>query len=298
MVRHDAPTPIDVEPRSQHFLRTPAVARRVVAQARLRRHQLVIEAGAGSGMLTRALAEADARVVAVERDVRLFRSLRARFVGRTNVECHRADILTFPLPREPYAVVSNVPFSITAALVRRLLDAPNPPHDAWLLVQREAAMKFAGVPRESMFSLVRKPAFRFTIAGRIDRHEFVPPPPVDVALLHIERRARPLIDPRESAAYATFVRRAFRGGAHDVRTALRRHITRRQLHRLASDHSFALSARPSELRFEQWLALFRFVRRAASAHDPTRLRLLARSRRIHLPPHGRRMLQPASRGAR
>lgn len=298
MARHPSPIITEPQPRSQHFLRTPAVARSIVRRARLQPGQLVVEPGAGSGMLTRALADAGCRVVAIEKDARLYRSLRARFVGRTNVECHHGDALTFPLPRGPYVLVSNVPFSITASLVRRLLGAPNPPAQAWLLVQREAAMKFAGIPRESMFSLLHKPAFRFRIAGSIEAADFVPPPPVGVALLHIDHRQPALVSPREAPAYERFVRRAFRGGAPDVRTAMRPYLTHRQLQRLAAEHGFALAARPSELRFEQWLALFRFTRSTAAAHDPTRLHLLAGSRRIHLPPHGRRMLQPASRGAR
>src|ERR1700682_2064821 len=98
----------------------------------------------GGGGLTEALADAGLRVVAVETDSRLYGLVRERFARRPEVACHHADFLTFPLPATPYCVVSNVPYAITAALVRRLLHAARPPDEALLIVQREAAEKFAG----------------------------------------------------------------------------------------------------------------------------------------------------------
>ncbi|MEX2226494.1 MAG: 23S ribosomal RNA methyltransferase Erm [Dehalococcoidia bacterium] len=272
------------EPRSQHFLHSPSLVRNIVAEMRFAPGTMVLDIGAGQGIITRALADAGYTVIAIEKDPRLYRSLRSRFVGRTNIECHPADALAFPLPREPYAVVSNVPFSITAALVRRLLDAPQPPHDAWLIVQREAAMKFAGVPHETMFSLAHKPAFSIEVARRLARSDFAPPPPVDVAMLHVKQRHEPLVTRREMEAWRQFVRQGFRSGAADARTALRPYFTRRQLVILSRDLRFDLRAAPSALTFGQWLALFRF--HAQACRGPTGLeagcgKREAGSRRLH-----------------
>jgi len=255
------------EPRSQHFLHSPSFVRHLVGQMRLAPGTRAIEIGAGRGIVTQALADAGCRVVAIEKDPRLYRSLRARFVGRTNVECHHADALTFPLPHGPYAVVSNVPFSITASLVRRLLDAPRPPDDAWLIVQREAALKFAGMPEETMFSLIRKPRFTIAVASSIARTAFVPQPPVDATLLHAQRWRQPLLPPRSMEAWRGFLRQGFRSGAPDVRTALRPYFTRRQLVILSRDLRFDLRASPSSLTFGQWLAMFRF--HAQACRGPT-----------------------------
>jgi 23S rRNA (adenine-N6)-dimethyltransferase len=231
---------------------------------------LALDAGAGRGALTEALGGAGCRVVAIERDSRLFRSLRARFVGRTNVECYHADALRFPLPREPYAVVSNVPFSITAALVRRLLDAPNPPHDAWLILQREAALKFAGAPSPTLFSLLYQPRFTFEIVRTLRRTDFQPPPRVETVMLHVRHRPQPLVPRREAAAWREFIRAGFfRSGAPDIQTAMRPFFTRRQLQALAREHGFDPSARASTLTFGQWLAMFRF--HAHACRGPTRL---------------------------
>lgn len=265
--RQKYPPAVD-EPRSQHFLRSPALVRRLVAKMDIAPSALVLDIGAGHGIITRALAERSCRVVAIEKDARLYRSLRSRFMGRTNVECHHADALVCTLPREPYAVVSNVPFSITASLVRRLLDTPRPPDDAWLIAQREAALKFAGLPQETMFSLLRKPIFTLDVAGRLPREAFAPAPPVDVALLHVRRRTEPLLPARSMQAWRQFVQRGFRSGAPDVRTAMRPYFTRRQLVVLSRDLRFDLRAPPSTLTFGQWLAMFRF--HAQACRGPTR----------------------------
>ena len=112
---------------SQHFLRDAATARAIVRRLPFSPGDLVVEAGAGDGLLTEALAGAGFHVLAVEKDERLFGLLRQRLANRPDVACHRADFLTFPLPSVPYRVVSNVPYAITAALVRKLLHAARRP---------------------------------------------------------------------------------------------------------------------------------------------------------------------------
>jgi 23S rRNA (adenine-N6)-dimethyltransferase len=128
---------------SQHYLRSAGVARALVRRLPFAPGGLVVEPGAGDGVLTAALCDAGYRVLAIEKDARLYDALRARFDGRPDVECVRADFLTFRLPSTGYRVVSNVPYGITAAVVRKLLHAARPPDDAVLIVQREVSRSTA-----------------------------------------------------------------------------------------------------------------------------------------------------------
>ncbi len=251
---------------SQHFLRDRRLARALVGGMRLPRGSLVLEVGPGRGIITEALADAGFRVIAVEKDVRLFRSLRARFIGRTNVECHHADFLSFRAPARPHAVVSSVPYGITSAVVRRVLESAAT--DALLIVQREAAWKFAGHPSETLFSLLHKPWYQITIARTLRRSDFAPPPSVESALLRVHRRARPLVAPAEAADYRAFVRDCF--GAPTMRAALGGRFTWRQIARLSRDLRFSRDARPSRLTFPQWLALFRFFEHICHEHRRAR----------------------------
>src|SRR5205085_5304810 len=101
------------------------------------------------GALTEALAARGFRVVAIEKDARLYRRLAARFANRACVDCRHADMHDVRLPPARYRVVSNVPYAITASLIRKLLAAHPHPLDAFLIVQREPAQKFAGEPIET-----------------------------------------------------------------------------------------------------------------------------------------------------
>lgn len=267
-MRRDRRTNIHRRPElSQHQLRDANVAGAVVRRLRLPSGTLVVEPGAGSGILTQALVDAGARVIAIEKDERLFAELKSRFSRqRPPVHCVCADVLELELPRQPYWAVSNVPYGITAALVRRLLHAARPPDVAWLIVQREAAEKFAGTPRETLFSLLHKPWFDIAIAGALPAQMFVPQPRVRSALLRINRRAAPLLSESATVRYRSLTTAAF---THGLRPGLRRALTARQIRRLAHDHYFDAGAPASHLSFDQWLAIFRFVEHECLGHDPT-----------------------------
>jgi len=260
---------------SQHFIRARA-ARGVVRLLHGAAGDLVVEAGAGDGALTRALVDAGYRVVAVEKDGRLYARLRARFAGEPRVTCRHADFLAWPLPAgEPYRIVSNVPYGITAAFVRKVLQAARPPDEAVLVVQREAAEKFAGTPRETLSSLSHKPWWEISIAGTLRRGDFVPAPRVRSAALRMVRRDAPLVPATSAGRYRTFVAGAFGHGSADASRALRGWLTSRQVRRLGREVGFGAHARTSELTFGQWLAVFRFVEHECLGHDPTIVRAAA-----------------------
>ncbi len=196
----------------------------------------------------------------MEFDGALAEALRARFHGDGGVTIVRSDFLRFRLPDVPYKVVGNIPFHRTAAIVRRLVQADPPPRDAWLVVQREAAERFAGGPcsRETRSSLLLKPWWQIEIARRLRRTDFDPPPGVDAVALWLARRTRPLVDRLEAADYRRFIRRCFGRDGRSIRRCLRSEFTRTQIHRLGRDLRFDPSGPLRGLTFDQWLALFRF----------------------------------------
>ncbi|WP_390623929.1 rRNA adenine N-6-methyltransferase family protein [Fodinicola feengrottensis] len=85
---------------------------------------LIVEFGPGQGALTAPLSRTGARILAIERDPAFVRRLERRFAGQVRVV--HADLRDVPLPRRPYAVVANVPFAVSTALVRRLLHPTSP----------------------------------------------------------------------------------------------------------------------------------------------------------------------------
>jgi 23S rRNA (adenine-N6)-dimethyltransferase len=86
--------------------------------------ELVLDLGAGGGILTRELADAGVRVLAVELEPGAAELLRRRFAGEPRLEVRQADALTLALPAEPFSVVANLPFAPGTAILRRLLGDP------------------------------------------------------------------------------------------------------------------------------------------------------------------------------
>ena len=130
----------------QHFLAGGWLAAELVEQAGVGAGDLVVEIGAGTGVLTEALAQRAGRVVAVEYDPRLAERARARLAGYPNVRVLTADARTLRPPRAPFRVVANLPFGATAAMLRRLLGDPRSRLErADLILQEQAARRYAAV---------------------------------------------------------------------------------------------------------------------------------------------------------
>jgi 23S rRNA (adenine-N6)-dimethyltransferase len=200
--------------RSQHFIRTRALAAELVGDAEVGPDELVLDLGAGSGRLTAELARAAREVVAVELDPRWAAQLRGRW---ENVRVVERDATAFALPDEPFRVVANIPFDRTTDLLRLLLDDPRVPLTrADLIVEWGVAVKRA-LPWPSTVNDVRWGAwYRFTLGRRLPRTSFDPHPSVDAGLLVVERRRRPLVPERHATRYAAFVARGFRHGVQSV----------------------------------------------------------------------------------
>ena len=172
----------------------------------MRPGDLVLDVGAGSGMLTRALVEAGARVVAVEPDRRLGAALR-----RLPVTVVAEDARELAWPEEPFRVVANLPFLHAAELCRRLLDDPRIPlRSADLIVEWDFAAKRARLWPSTAQTVVWSAWYELAVVRRLERRDFVPAPSVAGGVLRARRRELPLVRPADAAAWERFVRHGFR----------------------------------------------------------------------------------------
>jgi 23S rRNA (adenine-N6)-dimethyltransferase len=239
---------------AQHFLHCPRLVRRLVQESTIAPTDTVVEIGAGDGMITEALAEVAKRVIAVEKDPRLVTRLRERFHHQRHVEVIAGDFLTSGIKLTGCTVFANIPFNQTAAIMRKLADAPV--RNAYLVMQRDAVQKFAGQPVESLASVLLKPHFELDIFCRLRRTDFDPPPGVEVVMLRIKQRDPPLLTPTEAGRYRRFVTHGFRRGKRHLRLTYQPVLTPTQWKRLARDLHFPWNATPTQLSFAQWWGLF------------------------------------------
>jgi 23S rRNA (adenine-N6)-dimethyltransferase len=241
---------------AQNFLVKSCLAASLLNGSSIDQEDTVYEIGSGKGILTRQLVRRAKRVIAIEKDHDLFVQLLRKFEHTDNIIIHHADFLSFKIEESHYKVFANLPFNMTSAIVRKLAFASNPPEDAYLIVQKEAAQKFVGAPKTTQFSLLIKPWFRLRISRSLKRTDFSPVPNVDTALLQIAKRECPLVQPTDKAIYERFVKHGFGAWKKNLKSNYKNIFSYKQWKRLSRDLDFPIHAQPSELSLRQWLGLF------------------------------------------
>ena len=245
-------------PRGRHALRSRAFADELVRDAGVRPGTVALDLGAGGGALTRALADAGARVRAVELDPAALRELETRFGADPRVEVLAGDATLLPLPTEPFAVVSNLPFAAGTTILRRLLGDPCVPlTQVDAIVEWGLAAKRTAVWPSTLLGCVWGAWYELSLVRRVPRSCFAPPPSVDAAVLRATRRPAPLVPPEEAVAYGALLRLAFA-----ARGPLDRVLPRRLVHRAALEFGFDPHAGARDLDARQWSELYAVVRSA------------------------------------
>ncbi len=182
----------------QNFLHDNQALQQIVSAADLRPADAVLEIGPGLGSLTRYLALLAASVTAVELDGRLFPALEATLAPYRNVRLVQGDILKLDpaelMPAGDYLVVANLPYYITSAVIRHLLESAARPRRIVLTVQQEVAGRICALPGEmSLLALSVQVYGRPQTRAHIPAGAFYPPPKVDSSVLCVDIYAEPVI---------------------------------------------------------------------------------------------------------
>lgn len=257
---------------SQNLLRSRRLVAHLVARSTLARSDLVVEIGPGRGIITEQLATTCRQVLAIEKDEVLADDLSARLADHANVAVFAADFLTVPLPLTAYKVFASIPFNVTTAVVTKLTTESRAPEDAYLVVQREAAARFLGEPRESLRSVLLKPWFEPTVIHRFRRSDFDPTPQVEVVLLRLRKRGPPLVSATDAQAFRDLVVYAFTAWQPTLRATFAPLIDTRTLRRIERGAEFDFKQSPTAVPFPAWLDLFGALRDAADAHATRAIR--------------------------
>jgi 16S rRNA (adenine1518-N6/adenine1519-N6)-dimethyltransferase len=214
----------------QNFLVDTSALQQVVDTAELTSQDIVLEVGPGLGSLTRLLAQHAQQVIAVELDLSLIPVLEEVLSQYDNVVLVHGDILKIDLdhlftgsdPALSYSVVANIPYYITSALIRHLLEAHQRPSRVVLTVQREVAERIIAVPNDMNLLAISVQVYgEAKLAGNIPGGSFYPPPQVDSAIVRIDLYEKSLF----SASVVENLFRLAKAGFSQKRKTLRNSIS-------------------------------------------------------------------------
>lgn len=211
----------------QNFLADKNILRKIVRAADPAPTDTVLEIGPGLGHLTRVLAETNANIVSVELDRDLLKKLQIEFSDPPNVHILEGDVLKRP-PAEwlaaanaapPYMVVANIPYYITSAILRYLLESPTPPTRIVILVQREVSQQIiAKPPHASMLGVSVQYFGTPRVVDHVPAGAFYPRPSVDSAIVRID--ITPHATVQDTARFFRVVRAGFGAKRKQLHNAL------------------------------------------------------------------------------
>ena len=244
---------------TQNNLINPDLVAKLISKANFRKSDIIIDIGAGKGIITSELAKYSDTVIAIEVDNGLYKYLLERFPQK-NILIINEDFINFDLPTEPFCVFANIPFNKTADILHKLLDDSSFLDTAYLVLQKEAACKFAGEQvnaPNTMMSILYGVKFRFSIEYTFKRYDFDPHPYVDTILLKIKRRTVPMIKDISLYMFRDFVTYIFNKSRPSLSKS--KLFTSKQLIRFKSNITLKGEMKPSEVTLDQFIAIFSVI---------------------------------------
>lgn len=163
----------------------------LVGHSNIKKRDLVLDIGAGSGVITFALSKKCREVWAIEPDPDTAKKLRENLKKYKieNVKVFEQDFLDFELPSEPYKVFSNPPFHLSSEIVHKLLEAENQPESFYLIFQKQFALKLLNTDRHytSQLGEVLIKEYQTKIKYPLKATDFTPPPAVPTVLFEAKK---------------------------------------------------------------------------------------------------------------
>ena len=253
----------------QHFLVDREVMEQVVSAAELTAEDVVIEIGPGLGFMTAELASRAGRVIAVELDRQLADALKQTTAN--NITVINADILSIDPAAlvekqgaPGYKVVANLPYYITSAVLRHLLEASLKPRLTVVMVQKEVAEAIAAKPgRMSLLSVSVQFYGQPDIVSYVPAGCFYPAPKVDSAILRITLHAEPAVAVDNTGDFFNLVRAGFAASRKQLANSLAQGLAapKNQVLPMLEEAGIAPQRRAETLALEDWARLWQVYKR-------------------------------------
>ena len=246
----------------QNFLQDDDALQKIIQAAEISADDFVLEIGPGVGSLTRYLAASASTVIAVELDLDLIPPLKAVLKPYPNVNIIQGDILNINISdiiqKPNYIVAANIPYNITSAIIRHLLESENKPRRVVLTIQKEVAERICEKPGDlSLLALSVQVYGKPSIHAIIPAESFHPVPKVDSAILRIDIYDEPLIEKDLLNTFFKLTKAGFGQKRKTLRNSLSSglHVSTEKTESLLKQAEIESMRRAETLSIDEWKRL-------------------------------------------
>ena len=214
---------------------------------------IVLDIGAGTGIITEELSRYAKQVIAYELDQKYFKKLEEKFNNSSNIILKNENFLNIELPRKEFKIFSNIPFFITTDIINKITDVNSKLEEAFLFVQKESAERFAGEPKNTQIATILSFMYEIKIREKFQKKDFKPMPNVDIVLLNIRRKD---FNKKDFQLYRDFITYIFNQMNYSVLDTFKKLFTYKQLKYINQYLNKNRYSKPTDIPLDYYLNIF------------------------------------------
>lgn len=241
---------------SQNFYTNKRHLQEMIRRALFSPDDIVMDIGSGSGIITEELSRYSKNVIAFELDADYFKELNKN-ISNSRVQLNNEDFLDAKLPEKDFKIFSNIPFTSTADIIKKITAANSHLKEAYLFVQEEAAGRYIGYPANTQISAILNSRYTITIIENLDSRDFKPMPSVNIVLLKIARKDNP---EKEFEKYRDFVTHVFNQTNRSVLDTFKKIFTEKQMQYIKRYLRERGYSKPSDIPSEYYIEIFQYFK--------------------------------------
>ncbi|MBI2448201.1 ribosomal RNA small subunit methyltransferase A [Candidatus Microgenomates bacterium] len=249
----------------QNFLADGGVLRRIIEVAEIEPSDIVLEIGPGQGSLTYALCQKAKKVIAVEKDEKLFEYLQRKFSKVENLELVNGDILQYLkiTKLQNYKIISNIPYYLTSFLLRTISGMENKPSEMTFMVQKEVAERMCAQPPQ--MNLLALSVQMFAVAEIkffVSKKSFHPAPKVDSAVIKLEIKKLRNYEIKDQTTFFNLIKQGFSSKRKTLANNLTgyENLTKDKIFVILGKMGMDEKIRSQELNLENWENIYEKIR--------------------------------------
>ena len=279
----------------QVFLKNKRIIQKMVEALEVKEKDLILEIGAGKGILTESLLLKEAKVIAVEKDPQLVNFLKNRFDNNSKLQIIQGDIrdllnsnfqfliskqisnhkphrvygpelyvvqgFKFQIPNSDYKVIGNIPYYLTSYLFRLLIDLKKKPKLVVLMVQEEVGQRIMGKPpKMNLLAVLVQTFFKPELILNVSKNNFWPKPKVDSVVIKLTPLTSPFKTKKEKEKFLNLIKAGFSQPRklliNNLKNKLK--ISKNKLEEIFKKLNISLNSRAQDLSLNQWFLLLNY----------------------------------------